>query len=149
MFGEGKAGLLHSDADVYLLSQETDEAGTMKLYDLAKQLSYPVMISTGDQFFPYALRPPGYEKVFALLSYSRLVIDEIQAYDPKACAIVTKFMEWMHKMGGKFLLMTATLPKFVENRIKESAPDCEMINIYENEKDKFQKKFLNISWKWN
>lgn len=141
VFGEGKAGLLHSDADVYLLSQETDEAGTMKLYDLAKQLSYPVMISTGDQFFPYALRPPGYEKVFALLSYSRLVIDEIQAYDPKACAIVTKFMEWMHKMGGKFLLMTATLPKFVENRIKESAPDCEMINIYENEKDKFQKIF--------
>ncbi len=44
-------------------------------------------------------------------------------------------------MGGKFLLMTATLPKFVENRIKESAPDCEMINIYENEKDKFQKIF--------
>ena len=40
VFGEGKAELLHSDADVYLLSQETDEAGTMKLYDPAN--NFPI-----------------------------------------------------------------------------------------------------------
>ena len=41
------------------------------------------MIST-ETSFSLCFEAPGYEKVFALLSYSRLVIDEIQAYDPKA-----------------------------------------------------------------
>ncbi|KYO67338.1 CRISPR-associated helicase/endonuclease Cas3 [Thermovenabulum gondwanense] len=141
IFGENTTGLLHSDADAYILEKGIDETNTMKSYELAKQLSYPVIISTGDQFFPYALRPPGYEKVFATLSYSRLVIDEVQAYDPKACAIITKFMEWIYKMGGKFLLMTATLPKFIENRIRSLVIDLEIVNIYEKEKENFQKIF--------
>ena len=72
----------------------------MRIYELAKNLSYPAIVSTGDQFFPYALRPPAYEKIFAKFSYSRLIIDEVQAYDPKAAAIVVKFIEHIVQMGG-------------------------------------------------
>lgn len=135
-----KVGLLHSDADVYLLG-DGGETANLRLYDLAKQLSYPVIISTGDQFFPYALRPPGYEKIFAAFSYSRLVIDEVQAYDPKAAAIVVKFLEYVVRMGGKFLLMTATLPGFIKNRIAQFineqglSDDLFEKNIYEEEKE--------------
>lgn len=139
IFGEDKVGLLHSDADVYLLEKRDFEIDSIKPYELSKQLSFPVIISTGDQFFPYALRPPGYEKIFSLIPYSKFVIDEIQAYDPKACAIITKFMEWIRELGGKFLLMTATLPKFVKDRIK-SVVDSE-VNIYEEEKNNFSKIF--------
>ncbi|MEM5820917.1 MAG: CRISPR-associated helicase Cas3', partial [Candidatus Aenigmatarchaeota archaeon] len=114
IFGEDKVGLLHSDADVYLIEKWGDVGDNIKLYELSKNLSFPVIISTGDQFFPYALKPPGYEKIFALLSYSNLVIDEVQAYDPKACAIIVKFIEWVKIMGGNFLLMTATMPEFVK-----------------------------------
>lgn len=142
-FGCDKTGLLHSDADVYLLDKNKDETGSIKLYELAKQLSYPVIVSTGDQFFPYALRPPGFEKVFVSLSYSRIAIDEIQAYSPKACAIIVKFIEWVYKMGGKFLLMTATMPKFVIDYLKVIIPDIyenvSYVNIYEKEKDAFSK----------
>lgn len=74
----------------------------MRVYELARQLSSPAILSTGDQFFPYALRPPSYEKIFAKLSYSRLIIDEIQAYDPKAAAIVVKFIEHIVQMGVNF-----------------------------------------------
>jgi len=141
IFGEDKTGLLHSDTDVYLLERNTLEYENIKLYDLAKQFSYPVIISTGDQFFPYALRPPGYEKVFATTSYACFVVDEIQAYDPKACAIITKFLEWTYKMGGKFLLITATLPKFVREYLENSIPELKgnIINIYEDEKDNFKR----------
>ena len=132
IFGEGKVGLLHSDADVYLLEKTGDIGDTVQLYELAKNLSYPAIISTGDQFFPYALRPPGYEKIFALFSYARLVIDEVQAYDPRACAIVVEFIKWVHKMGGKFLLMTATLPEFVKNEVEETlGNNFQLINIYD------------------
>lgn len=133
-----RTGLLHSDADVYLLG-EKDEANSIKLYDMARQFAYPAMISTGDQFFPYALRPPGFEKIFATFSYSKLIIDEVQAYDPRAAAIVVKFIEYVVRMGGKFLLMTATLPNYVkkeiDNRLKKlDAGEVEEINRYEESK---------------
>ncbi len=142
IFGNEKVGLLYSDADIYLNEKEKDVGDTSKLYELAKALSFPAIISTGDQFFPYALRPPGYEKIFALFSYSRLVIDEVQAYDPKACAIVVSFIEWVYKMGGKFLLMSATMPSFVLNEIKKRiGNNFDEINIYKEEKENFQKFF--------
>ncbi|PNV80233.1 MAG: CRISPR-associated helicase/endonuclease Cas3 [Dictyoglomus turgidum] len=140
VFGKEKTGILHSDADVYLLEKASDMVDPIKVYETAKQISHPVLISTGDQFFPYGLRPPGYERVFSVFSYSKLIIDEVQAYDPSACAIIVKFVEWISKMGGKFLLMTATLPNFVKDRIKE-INNVEIINIYEKEKENFKKFF--------
>ncbi|MEJ5284995.1 MAG: CRISPR-associated helicase Cas3' [Brevinematales bacterium] len=142
IFGEDKVGLLHSDADVYLLGDDYNYE-RLKVYDVAKQLSYPVIVSTGDQFFPYGLRPPGYERIYATFSYSRVVIDEIQAYDPRATAIIVKFIEDIYRLGGKFLLMTATLPEYVkkeiENRIKSNGEKhFNELNLYEEEKSKYQ-----------
>ncbi len=136
-----KVGLLHSDADVYLFGDGGEAQANLKSYDLARQLAYPVLISTGDQFFPYALRPPGYEKIYATFSYSRLVIDEVQAYDPRAAAIIVKFIEDVVRMGGKFLLMTATLPKFVKDEIDRivGQDQYELLNLYEERKNDLQK----------
>ncbi|GIX01860.1 MAG: CRISPR-associated helicase/endonuclease Cas3 [Thermogutta sp.] len=141
VFGENRVGLLHSDADVYLFGDGGEGQANLKAYDLARQLAYPAIISTGDQFFPYALRPPGYEKIYATFSYSRVVIDEVQAYDPRAAAIVVKFMEDVLRMGGKFLLMTATLPEFVRKHIVDAIGEnnFEQINLYEQKKDKLEK----------
>jgi CRISPR-associated endonuclease/helicase Cas3 len=139
IFGEEKVGLIHSDADVYIMDGK-DEANTMKLYDLSRQLSFPVMIATGDQFFPYALQPPGYEKIFATFYKARLVIDEVQAYDPKASAIIVKFIEAVIRMEGKFLLITATLPSYIKEEVKKRIEKFvqdkewkEPINLYEND----------------
>jgi len=118
VFGKNNTGILHSDADIYVFG-DGSETESMRVYDMARQLAFPAIVSTGDQFFPYALRPPTYEKIFAKFSYSRLIIDEIQAYDPKAAAIAVKFIEHVVQMGGKFLLMTATLPKFIKDELVE------------------------------
>ena len=119
-FDEGNTGILHSDADVYLYEKEIQsETDCMRVLDMARQLSLPVCVSTGDQMFPAALKYPGYEKIYATLGYSRLVIDEVQAYDPKSIAIIVKLIEDIVKLGGKFLLMTATLPLFVKDEINK------------------------------
>jgi CRISPR-associated endonuclease/helicase Cas3 len=99
-----------------------------------------VLISTGDQFFPYALRPPGYEKIYATFSYSRLVIDEVQAYDPRAAAIVVKFIEDIVRMGGKFLLMTATLPELLRTEIENTIgkENFAEINLYDEKRNDFE-----------
>lgn len=141
IFGENKTGILHSDADMFLLGERSEGQTGMKTYDLARQLAFPSIISTGDQFFPYALRPPGYEKIYATFSYARLVIDEVQAYDPHAIAIIVKFIEDMVRLGGKFLFMTATFPRFVDREIRNTIGEenYEKLNIYEENKTHFNK----------
>jgi len=136
-----KVGLLHSDADIYLLGDGGEAQASLKSYDLARQLAHPVLISTGDQFFPYALRPPGFEKIYATFSYSRLVVDEVQAYDPRAAAIIVKFIEDIVRMGGKFLLMTATLPKIVQDEIDRliGQQNYKLLNMYQEGKDRFER----------
>ncbi|MBP8992006.1 MAG: CRISPR-associated helicase Cas3' [Spirochaetes bacterium] len=140
IFGDDKTALLHSDADLYLLGDK-DDLEKLKTYELARQLSYPAIIATGDQFFPYGLRPPGYERIYATFAYSKLVIDEVQAYDPKAAAIIVKFIEDISRLGGKFLLMTATLPEYikkeVENRI--GGETFGEINLYNENKESYSK----------
>lgn len=138
VFGDSKTGLLHSDADIYLLDDKS-ESDNIKAWYQAKQLSYPTIISTGDQFFPSALRPPGFEKIFATFSYSGLIIDEVQAYDPRAVAIVVKFIQDITRMGGKFLLMTATLPNFIKTELELLlVKDYQTKNIYDDNKEKLK-----------
>lgn len=135
VFGEDKTGILHSDADVYILG-EGGESESMRIYEFARQLSSPAIVSTGDQFFSYGLRPPAYEKIFAKFSYSRLIIDEVQAYDPKAAAIIVKFIEHIVQMGGKFLLMTATIPSFIQKEIvRRIGIDFKTLNLFEEDKE--------------
>ncbi|MEM5810207.1 MAG: CRISPR-associated helicase Cas3' [Candidatus Aenigmatarchaeota archaeon] len=156
IFGEEKVGILHSDADVYIIREfakkgkdKNSEQGSveeeieeqnemMKIYQLSKALSYPVIVATGDQFFPYALRPPLYERIYATLSYSNLVIDEVQAYDPVACAIVIKFIEDIVRLGGRFLLMTATFPTFVKEEISKRIGIFDEVDLYNNQRDKYE-----------
>ena len=140
IFGQDKTGLLHSDADVYLIKDDND-IEKIKTYEIAKQLSYPVIVSTGDQFFPYGLRPPGYEKIYATFSYSKLVIDEVQAYDPKAAAIIVKFIEDITRLGGKFLLMTATLPEYVKKEIEMRVKgiNLSVLDLYDTQKQQYEK----------
>jgi len=132
-------GLLHSDADLYIFdkwenARSTDKEGEIpKIVNLARHFSLPVNISTGDLLFPSALKYPVYERIYATLGYSKLIIDEVQAYDPRACAIVVKMIEDIVSLGGKFLLMTATLPEFVREELK--AIKFQEINLYEKVKD--------------
>lgn len=134
IFGEENVGLLHSDADVYLYERSVNHEGErFRVLELARQLSLPVLVSTGDQIFPSALKYPGYEKIYATLGYSKLVIDEVQAYDPKAVAVIIKLIEDVVKLGGKFLLMTATLPPFVKKEIEDRIGEAnfKVIDKYE------------------
>lgn len=144
LWGE-KLGLLHSDADLVFLEEASKKENVeyqdnYNSYQLSRQLAFPACVSTGDQFFPYALRPPGYEKIYATFSYAGLVIDEVQAYSPEAAAIIVKFAEDLTKMGGRFLLMTATLPEFVKREIMQRTgiSDASFVNLYDKKKEKFE-----------
>lgn len=131
--GETAVSLLYSDACLYFMESIKKEGNQKEDTDystyntLARELTYSVTVSTCDQLFVAGLKYPGYEKTYSTLAYSRVVIDEIQAYDPKMSAIAVKMLEEIALLGGKFLVMTATMPEFIKKEISERIKDIELI----------------------
>ena len=52
------------------------------------------------------------------MAYSKVVIDEIQAYSPEIAATLIKGIEMIHNIGGKFMIMTATMPTLYLEEMK-------------------------------
>ena len=137
-FGEENVGLLHSNADLVLFQEKGKnlsytpelEGEILKNVELSRFLSYPFVVTTGDQIFPAALKYPDYDMIYSTLMRSSLVVDEVQAYDPRSAAIIVKMLEDVRVLGGRFLLMTATLPKFIEREIIERTDVENPIDVY-------------------
>jgi CRISPR-associated endonuclease/helicase Cas3 len=120
------AGLLHSSALSYVLEREenrediqNNQEGTAFLnYFLSRNFAKPIIISTPDQLMHFVFRYKGFEKYYATALYSRLVIDELQSYDPITLAFIVQGLEVLAQNGGKFLVMTATFPEFLRERFE-------------------------------
>ncbi|EQH69776.1 TPA: CRISPR-associated helicase/endonuclease Cas3 [Clostridioides difficile] len=110
-------GLLHSTAIDYL--EESNQENSSEIVDLAKLLSCKLTFSTIDQIFKFPFLYRGYEKVYSTLAYSKVVIDEIQAYSPEIAAVLVKGIEMIHKIGGRFMIMTATMPTIYIDELKK------------------------------
>ena len=131
---EEQLGLLHSSSLEYLLLQseddkydDKDEYIDKKEYKeiieyekIAKQLSLPINVSTIDQLFDFVYKYPAYELKLTTLSYSKIVIDEIQMYGPDLLAYLVYGLERIVEQGGKVAILTATLPPFVKELLSKS-----------------------------
>lgn len=107
-----KALLLHSDAYSYYQEQKDVDINS---YDRAKRLSAPLIVTTVDQLFKIAFRYQGYEEILSTLSYSKIIIDEIQMYSPKMLAYILFGLKLITDVGGKFAIITATFPPVLYN----------------------------------
>lgn len=111
---ENKVGLLHSDIKKEYFSMK-EQIDFDEYYDKTRQLSLPLTICTLDQIFDFVYRYRGFESKLATLAYSKVVIDEVQMYAPDLLAYMVVGLSYINKIGGKFAILTATLPKiFVE-----------------------------------
>ncbi len=111
-------GLLHSTALDYL--EEKNEFNNQEeIYTQSKNLYNKIIACTIDQIFPFVFKYKGYEKIYATLSYSKIIIDEIQAYSPEIVAIIIKGLEMIYRIGGSFVIMTATLPQIYRNELEK------------------------------
>ena len=112
--------LLHSDSMAkYLKEYKQQEAGICEKYDRAKMLSQPLTVCTVDQLFKFVYRALGTEIFAATLKYSKLIIDEIQAYEPRVIATIVYGLSIIQKMGGKFAIITATFSPVLQHFMKE------------------------------
>ncbi|GAB6072400.1 CRISPR-associated helicase/endonuclease Cas3 [Venenivibrio stagnispumantis] len=120
IFGKEKVGLLHSTSLFYIFAnKDTEDFTILRDYDNTKNLSKPITISTADQLFTAVFKYPTYEKIYATLSYSDIVIDEIQGFDPSQIVPILKQIEETTKLGAKYLIITATLPQIIKEELEK------------------------------
>ena len=131
-------GLLHSTAQDYIEEKQNDieEKTAMKTeiekIEQSKNLYQKITTCTIDQIFPFVFKYRGYEKMYATLSYSKVIIDEIQAYSPEIVAIILKGLQMINKLGGKFMVMTATLPRIYKEKLQEMGIEFEYDEFIKN-----------------
>lgn len=147
LFGEDKVALLHGDAALYLHEKGLEETSAIESHALARHLAHAAVVCTGDQLFPYAMRPPGYERIYFSLLTGNLIIDEVQAYDPRAAALIVKLIEDIHTLGGRFLLMTATLPLFICRELRSIDGELGIIDKYDSlPEDRFRHRVALVCY---
>lgn len=118
---ENKLGLLHSDAVGEILYRQELDSNKLELKNMTidkyntktRNLSMPLTISTIDQIFDFVYQYGGSEIKLATLSYSKIVIDEIQMYSSDLISYLVLGLNEINRLGGKFAIITATFPPFI------------------------------------
>ena len=149
---ENRIGLLHSDfREIYIEDIKKKEKNNLEkmdndelfMYmDKTKQLSLPLTVCTIDQLFDFVFRAPGFELKVATLSYSKVVIDEIQMYSTDLLAYLIYGLKYITDFGGKFAIMTATLPGIITDLLKKEEIKFVTTEPFINDKKRHNLKVL-------
>lgn len=130
-YSKDKVSLLHSDAMAYLMQNEDSENEDAQLkYDTTRKFSYPLTVCTVDQLFTFVYKYRGCEQLLATLKYSKLIIDEIQAYSPAIVAKIIYGLKLITDIGGKFAIITATMPPVFKHFMEENSIPCTYSNPF-------------------
>jgi len=121
--------LLHGESSLNYAEFAEDENDYEIKIAKARQLSYPLTVATADQLITSVFKFPGFEMVYLTASYSKIIIDEIQSFSPASIAAIVVFLKEITLLGGKFMLMTATLPPFVQKEF-EGMSDVVFLGSY-------------------
>lgn len=130
-FEEKECGLIHSGADTYFAQQEKfDQDNTVNDFRLVlhqfRAFMPPVMVATVDQMLTSGFNIGSWcQKEWALVG-SRVIFDEIHAYQSYTLGLITVAIEKIKLLGGAVCLMSATMPAFLrehfQSLLEVSAP---------------------------
>jgi len=124
-----QTGLLHSDAqkmyreisnEKHVDVHDSDLESPEEQYESAKLFAFPMTVCTVDQILRFVYKYNGGEAAAATLSYSKLIIDEIQMYSPDLVATIIAALKMIVDMGGKFAIITATFPPILHRLMQKS-----------------------------
>ncbi|XCP87033.1 CRISPR-associated helicase Cas3' [Roseburia hominis] len=129
-----RLSILHSESlEYYSKRLDQEEMDLVEYENRGKRFSIPLNISTMDQLFDFVFRYQGSELKLTILSYSRIVVDEIQMYDPELLAYLIYGLKRITQLGGKVAVMTATLSPFIKELLIREIPfQEENIRIFTN-----------------
>ncbi len=123
-FKRNECGLIHSGADTYFAQQhnlEWDNTTKDFRFTLLKFKAFmaPVMVATVDQMLTSGFNiGPWCQKEWALVG-SRVIFDEIHAYQAYTLGLITAMIEKIKLLGGSVCVMSATMPAFLRKHFQD------------------------------
>jgi len=125
-FGEGNVGLTHSTASLLFADEEEDRAVVRHaLFD--KTFMTPATVATVDQLLFAGFNTGKWPVVESNAMNSVIIIDEIHAYDPWTLGLLIEAIRHFSKYGARFMLMSATLPRYILDLLVAVLPDASII----------------------
>ncbi|AEH24643.1 CRISPR-associated helicase/endonuclease Cas3 [Pyrococcus yayanosii] len=133
-------GVLHSSSAFYLYSSELEYKRLSSLY---RKIYTPLKVTT-----PFQLMKPFFgvgfpEMGLTELTGSLLIFDEIHAYEPNVLGIILAMLELLMRKKAKALVMSATLPKFLEKLLREVLKP-HLLSTPSEEADRFTRHRVNV-----
>jgi CRISPR-associated endonuclease/helicase Cas3 len=118
-FEENQCGLIHSSADTFFAHQDdldidnTPEDLSRLTLRQFRSFMAPVMVATVDQFLTSGFNIGAWcQKEWATVG-SRVIFDEIHAYQAYTLGLITAAIEKIKLLGGRACIMSATMPAFL------------------------------------
>jgi len=127
IFGSINVGLVHSTAFHTLKSRlgtnEAEESIDKAEYSTkVKAFLRPVTIGTVDQLLYAEFNWGHWDLVLANASNALIIFDEIHAYEPYTLGLILSLVKNLKDKNTQFAFLSATLPDFIENQLKEILP---------------------------
>ncbi|MGQ9593098.1 MAG: CRISPR-associated helicase Cas3' [Anaerolineae bacterium] len=135
IFGEA-TGLLHGRGALALYQRLMDQDYTPKeatrlarwAHNLASLPFHPVKVFSPYQMLKAAYQLKGYEAILADYTQAAFVFDEIHAYEPRRLALILETVRYLReRLDAQFLVMSATMPRTVRQRLAEALPGVQSI----------------------
>ena len=129
IFGEEQVGVLHHrNADFLFQMMENGELSVKiknkqakHLASLAREMYHPIRICTPHQILRFALRGRGWEMGLSEFHRACFVFDEVHAFEPLLAGLTLATVKLLTSdvFNAKVLFASATIPKFLENYIRD------------------------------
>ncbi|WP_069802423.1 CRISPR-associated helicase/endonuclease Cas3 [Thermogemmatispora onikobensis] len=128
-FGAGTVGLQHGHAFQALYQQllatemgpaTAREAARWSL-NLNRLHAYPLKVLSPYQLLKVLYRIKGFEGMLTDYTQALFIFDEIHAYDAERLALIVALLQYLQqRYGARMLIMSATLPSLVRQRLIEA-----------------------------
>lgn len=150
---EGQVGLEHSRSTLALyhrfLEETCDSANATRAARWHKELArlhhFPVRVLSPYQILKAPYRLPGYEALLSDLFSSVFVLDEVHAYEPQRLAMIMATVKFLREnFGARFLVMSATMPTLLMQRLTQVLGDCALIRATADFYARFQRHVLRM-----
>lgn len=104
---------------------------------LTKKICRPYKVLTPFQLLKAFFGISGFEMQMAEMSQGLFIFDEIHAYDPHTTALILTMIKKLRKdYDAKFCIMTATMPKFLKQMIRNTLGERTPIEMAPEDRDK-------------
>ena len=122
LFGLDNVGALHGNVTHFIYKKETsyNKRSAKRIADLNKLIYKPLKVLTPFQLIKHFFGGKFFEKGIASMANSILLFDEIHSYDPRSMALILEMCDYCQKeLDSDILLMSATIPNFIEKKFKQ------------------------------